>query len=144
MCSGGSSPARSVHMTVPYSPPDWLLSTFISTLEPPLEVTVSPPWGGVRTGCWTDICNLLIVEPLFGFAVAAKTCRSQRAVKHDIPRGEWEMTSGHEVDTARYDSRPLPRSGSHAPDADCSSSSVSLLTASVSFRTSRSRSWSIF
>jgi hypothetical protein len=86
-------------MTVPYSPPDWLLSTFISTLEPPLEVTVSPPWGGVRTGCWTDICSLLIVGPLFDFAVAAKGCRSQRAVKHGILRGEWEMTSRHEVDS---------------------------------------------
>lgn len=29
----------------------------------PLEVTVSPPWGSVRTGCWTDICSLLIVDP---------------------------------------------------------------------------------
>src|SRR3954452_23595576 len=99
VCSGGSSPARSVHMTTPYSPPDWLLSTFISTLEPPLEVTVSPPWGGVRTGCWTDICSLLIVGPLFDFAVEAKGCRSQRTVKHAILRGEWEMTSGHEVDS---------------------------------------------
>jgi hypothetical protein len=86
-------------MTAPYSPPDWLLSTFISTLEPPFEVTVSPPWGGVRTGCWTDICSLLIVGPLFDFAVAVKGCRSQRTVKHGIPRGEWEMTSRHEVDS---------------------------------------------
>src|SRR3954453_11163979 len=96
VCSGGSSPARTVHRTVPYSPPDWLLSTLISTVEPPLDVTVSPPWGGVRTGCWTDIFVAPIVGPLFDFAVAAKGCRSQRAAKHGILLGEWEMTSGHE------------------------------------------------
>jgi hypothetical protein len=45
---------------------------------------------------------------------------------------------------ARYDGRPPPESDSRAPDADCSSSSVSILTASVSFRTSRSRGCSIF
>jgi len=36
---------------------------------------------------------------LFDFAVAAKGCRSQRTVKDGIPRGEWEMTSDHEVDS---------------------------------------------
>src|SRR6266550_5822065 len=45
---------------------------------------------------------------------------------------------------ARYDGRPPSALDSRASDADCSSSSVSILTASVSFRTSRSRGWSIF
>jgi hypothetical protein len=36
---------------------------------------------------------------LFDFAVAAKGCRSQRTVKHGSSRGEWEMTSRHEVDS---------------------------------------------
>jgi len=44
----------------------------------------------------------------------------------------------------RYDGRSPPASDSRAPDADGCSSLVSILTASVSFRTSRSRSWSIF
>ena len=44
---------------------------------------------------------------------------------------------------ARYDGHPLSASYSRAADADCSSSSVNSLTASVSLRTSRSRSWSI-
>jgi len=38
---------------------------------------------------------------------------------------------------ARYGVRPPSASGSRAPEAERSSSSVSILTASVSFRTSR-------
>jgi hypothetical protein len=44
---------------------------------------------------------------------------------------------------ARYDGCQSSASEPRAPDADCSSGPVSILTASVSFRTSRSRSWSI-
>jgi hypothetical protein len=85
-------------MTAPYSPLDWLLSTFISTLEPPLEVTVSPPWGGVRTGCWTAILYLL-VGPLFDLRRRRKVAARNVPPKHGIPRGEWEVTSRHEVDS---------------------------------------------
>src|SRR3954467_12938477 len=74
-------------MTALYSPPDWLLSTFISTLEPPLEVTVSPPWASVRTGCWTAICILLIV----GGGRTTGCCVPQHSGLKRILRIGWRM-----------------------------------------------------